>query len=870
MTISAHHCCQAAELALKLGQPEDAEALCQHVLAQHRWHLRAHLLLGQASLEQENWAEATRRFRLVVAVDPECAEAHSGMGILASREGDFDKAVRHLAQAFENAPESDETREALQQALTQRAGRPVPTPAFSAACLGRFYLKRGLPQPAAEAFAAALRDSPDRDDLLLAYAAALWQAGVRKQAVELCRPYLEKTPRPLTPLLLIASDLIRSGETQRGRRLWGEARAWDPDDIRARVLFDDSAGVPRPPEPAQVAIPSDEHLADLLTTAVQLAQQLPPPGGQAALELADYAQSLGSAPQKQLEPKDPDLRRFQETVEQVRGRLFEGGASSPTAAPLPSVARSGRRPAEVLLACQEGLRNRFGQQGAAEVDRALQALASAAEKRGVAGRVVYLDRPPYPELARPDPSNPQHIKSFLDEIDRRLDEEGLDFHYLLLVGGDDLLPFARLDNPTEDSDESVPSDNLYASRDPTYLIPERAVGRIPDGGTNNATELVDQLERYAGGLVGEPVLRPPSGCLSLILPLLRTLTPQREKKSSAQRRFGLSAQVWSQASEEVLSVLPGRERLRLCPPTCRDAVAPSWLDGVPFAYFNLHGSAESENWYGQRDLTLPGTGPLMPIAFSPKQIPAGRVEGAVVFSEACYGADILGRDRNSSIALRFLSEGALGVVGSTVISYGVSQPPLTDADLIGLYFWRYLLQGKTLGDALLQAKIDFTQEMYRRQGYLDGDDMKTLIEFVLYGDPLATVSPAKSAAQPHTMAAEVPVPPLLCEKHAKSVALHHLSGNLVSRVRRSLSWLQQGDQVTNVEVTLSSACPGGICVGPCRGAKSHAGSGPEASPEALIFSTHRDVQTEDGIHLPQVARVVVDSRGKIVKMAATR
>lgn len=866
MTIPAHRFCQAADLALKLGQAEDAAALCQQVLAQHRWHLRAHLLLGQAYLEQEDWAEARRRFRLVLAVDPECAEAHGGLGILATNDGNLEEAVRYLARAFENAPESDEAREALQQALTQHTGRPVPTPAFTPACVGRFYLHRSLPQPAAEAYATALRGDPNRDDLILAYASALWKARIRKQAVGLCQPFLEKTPRALTPLLLIASDMILKGEIQQGRRLWGEARAWDPDDLRARALFDHTAGLPLPPEPAQVPIPTDEHLAELLTTAVQLAQQLPPPTEQAAQELASYAQGLSSTPAKGPEPKDPDLRRFQATVEQVRSHLFDEKAPSLSATPLPAVARSGRQPAEVLLACEEKLRDRFGQEGASEVDGALQELSLAAERRGVSGRVVYLDRPPFPELPRPDTGDPQQIKTFLDELDRRLDEEGLDFHYLLLVGGDELLPFARLPNPTEDVDEAVPSDNLYASRDPTYLIPERAVGRIPDDGSGDAAFLVDQLGRATAGLVGELRPRTPSGCLSVILPLLSAIAPRRESKASSNRRFGLSAQVWSQASEEVLAVLPGQDPLRLCPPTCRDQIVPSWLDGVPFAYFNLHGASDSPHWYGQRDLTLSGTGTLMPIAFSPEHIPTGRVEGAVVFSEACYGADILARTPISSIALRFLAEGILGLVGSTVISYGVSQPPLTDADLVGQYFWRHLLQGKTLGDALLQAKIDFTQEMYRRQGYLDGDDMKTLIEFVLYGDPLATVGTVTPSSESHAVAENVPVPPMLCEKHAKAVALHHLSGSLVSRVRRSMCWLQQGDEVCNLEAMLSSACPGGICVSHCRGAKSP----PQAGPEALIFTARRDIETEDGTCLPQVARVVVDSRGHIVKMAVTR
>jgi hypothetical protein len=111
-----------------------------------------------------------------------------------------------------------------------------------------------------------------------------------------------------------------------------------------------------------------------------------------------------------------------------------------------------------------------------------------------------------------------------------------------------------------------------------------------------------------------------------------------------------------------------------------------------------------------------------------------------------------------------------------------------------------------------------------------------------------------------------PVPPVLCGRHAKSVAVHQLSGDLVARVRRSLCWLQQGEAVESMEVALRSGCRSGACKGHCHQSKG----GPDASPEALIFTTRRKLRTVDGIVLPQVARVVVDPRGRIVKMAVTR
>ena len=52
-----------------------------------------------------------------------------------------------------------------------------------------------------------------------------------------------------------------------------------------------------------------------------------------------------------------------------------------------------------------------------------------------------------------------------------------------------------------------------------------------------------------------------------------------------------------------------------------------------------------------------------------------------------------------------------------------------------LYFLQYVFNRLPVGDALLNAKIDYAKRQIRRQGFLDEDDQKTLLEFVLYGDP---------------------------------------------------------------------------------------------------------------------------------------
>jgi hypothetical protein len=49
------------------------------------------------------------------------------------------------------------------------------------------------------------------------------------------------------------------------------------------------------------------------------------------------------------------------------------------------------------------------------------------------------------------------------------------------------------------------------------------------------------------------------------------------------------------------------------------------------------------------------------------------------------------------------------------------------------------LEGIPFGEAFVKAKEDFARESIRMKGYLDKTDEKTLLEFVIFADPLGVV-----------------------------------------------------------------------------------------------------------------------------------
>jgi len=283
------------------------------------------------------------------------------------------------------------------------------------------------------------------------------------------------------------------------------------------------------------------------------------------------------------------------------------------------------------------------------------------------------------------------IRDYVLQIEKKLGE--IDF--LILLGGDGVIPFFRLDNPCDDADDNVLSDNPYASRDDNFIIPERVCARIPDN--KSADFIVKQLTKA----------KPPY-----------------------EESFGLTARVWLRASEDVYRSIGEPGDLKISPPVTSDGFEEAWLQNKDYLYFNVHGSKATANWYGQDAGDYP-------VAMRPQNVI--RAAG-VVASESCYGAYIIDKAQDDAICLRFLAEDeVLGFCGSTTIAYGPAVPPSGEADLLVKYFFEYLRQGLTLGESLRNAKLDFARKALRRSGFLDDDDQKTLLQFVLYGDPTLRV-----------------------------------------------------------------------------------------------------------------------------------
>jgi hypothetical protein len=349
-------------------------------------------------------------------------------------------------------------------------------------------------------------------------------------------------------------------------------------------------------------------------------------------------------------------------------------------------------------------------------------------------------------------TDPWSLKLALVDLDTALARNGERIGAVLIVGGPSIVPFHRLPNPVDDDDDEVQSDNPYGTLDENYFIPEWPVGRLPDDGRNGKNQ-PGSLLKALGVLADQQAANQRKKATRpwyqrLLEGVLNWIKGRARIPVILKSSFGYSAAIWRQASISVFRPIGDPRSMRISPPAGTRPAGSNQREGTPLpaarlGYFNLHGLVDAVEWYGQRDPSdngsnQPGSEPVdYPIAVQPDDITNSGRAPQIVFTEACYGAHILGRSVEESLALKFLQSGTQAVVGATSVAYGAISTPLIAADFLGQTFWSYIKSGFPAGEALRLAKISLAQEMHQRQGYLDGEDQKTLISFVLYGDPLA-------------------------------------------------------------------------------------------------------------------------------------
>lgn len=294
---------------------------------------------------------------------------------------------------------------------------------------------------------------------------------------------------------------------------------------------------------------------------------------------------------------------------------------------------------------------------------------------------------------------------------------------VLLVGGLATLPFFEVPfSPRVDADRFVATDNPYGVPGTStslvdVALPSRAVGRIPDHPGDTAESFAARVGRLCAGPAGD----------------------------GTGGWYVLSAKVWQGTTTAMAAGLGVDVPIDLAPPRApADFADPSFVGASARRHlFNLHGSDRDARWFGEEAKKFPPA--LDPAAVA--WLAAGnRLAGALVFSQACYGAFLLMpgglRSARDACCLQFLEQGAAGFVGSTTIAYGGTTGGMVCSDVLAVEFLTAASRGAPLGAALLAARATLAASVRSPPA---GAELKTLLQFVLYGDPARSWAPAPVA-----------------------------------------------------------------------------------------------------------------------------
>jgi hypothetical protein len=526
----------------------------------------------------------------------------------------------------------------------------------------------------------------------------------------------------------------------------------------------------------------------------------------------------------------------------------------------------GRFPVYVLLTSREGLENQYGTNNLAEIHSALERIVKATRAMSHWDAIlIYVDDGENTDKVGLPPAiakDPWSIKTFIHDLDNVLAHRGEMIGALLIVGGANVIPFHRLPNPIDDFDHDVPSDNPYANCDENYFIPSWPIGRLPGSAGDDPQPLIDQLNNIYRHRLNLRNRRP------FLRRLFDSLFSRLFSKNRSRPSFGYTAEIWRRAANSVFRPIGKPHSLVISPPTEAEQISKKHSIPANLAYFNLHGLEDSAEWYGQRDPIETPEGPDYPIALRPQDIVNSGRAPQIVFSEACYGGHIIEKNVEDAIVLKFLSSGTLAVVGSTCTSYGSISTPLIAADLLGKAFWNYLQDGYTAGEALRRAKIHLIREMQKRQGYLDGEDQKTLLSFVLYGDPLAqSYNPrqlAKSLLRYADVTGEVNT---VCDKsNGNQTQKPEIPDEIITQVKSVVREYLPGLKGAKVEISHEHGeCQGHNCPTHQLGAKSTS----RFHTERKVVTLSKQITLGKQIH-PHYARLTFNEKGKMVKLAISR
>ena len=222
-----------ARQALADGDSALARSIADRLLAEFASYPPARLVRALLA-EQANDTDASLDdLRAVTSAEPTNAEARAAQARLFQRRGDTDRARMAARQAVELIPSDHEVLQSALDILNTQADS-LET---SAAVLARVHLNCGWPDLAERHARMAVSESPERVDVRLTLAEALWRLGRLSGCEAECRVVADQAEECVRAAVMRAHILSERGRTAEGQELLDRIGRIDPEFREARELL---------------------------------------------------------------------------------------------------------------------------------------------------------------------------------------------------------------------------------------------------------------------------------------------------------------------------------------------------------------------------------------------------------------------------------------------------------------------------------------------------------------------------------------------------------------------------------------------------------------------------------------------------------
>ncbi len=222
-----------ARQALADGDSTLAGSITERLLGEFAGYPPARLVRALLAEQGNDSDAALDDLRAVTSAEPTNSEARAAQARLFQRRGDVDRARMAARQSVELIPGDPKVLESALEILNVEPDS-LET---SAAVLARVHLNCGWPDLAERHARVAVSESPERVDVRLTLAEALWRLGRLSACEAECRVVADQAEECVRAAVMRAHILSERGRTAEGQELLDRIGRIDPEFREARELL---------------------------------------------------------------------------------------------------------------------------------------------------------------------------------------------------------------------------------------------------------------------------------------------------------------------------------------------------------------------------------------------------------------------------------------------------------------------------------------------------------------------------------------------------------------------------------------------------------------------------------------------------------